>query len=53
MFSYDTDKKKKKKSKTNENSIQNEYRVRGDNIPESIKVTVERKQPENNDRERE
>ena len=53
MFSYDTDKKKKKKTKTNERDIQNEFRVRGDNIPESVKVTVERKQPENNERERE
>ena len=53
MFSYDTDKKKKKKTKTNERDIQNEVRVRGDNIPESVKVTVERKQPENNERERE
>lgn len=53
MFSYDTDKKKKKKTKTNERNIQNEVRVRGDNIPESVKVTVERKQPENNERERE
>ena len=52
MFSYDTDKKKKKKTKTNERDIQNEVRVRGDNIPESVKVTVERKQPENNERER-
>ena len=53
MFSYDTDKKKKKKTKTNERDIQNEVRVRGNNIPESVKVTVERKQPENNERERE
>ncbi len=53
MFSYDTDKKKKKKTKANERDIQNEVRVRGDNIPESVKVTVERKQPENNERERE
>ena len=53
MFSYDTDKKKKKKTKTTERDIQNEVRVRGDNIPESVKVTVERKQPENNERERE
>ena len=52
MFSYDTDKKKKKKTKTNERDIQNEVRVRGDNIPESVKVTVERKQPEHNERER-
>ena len=52
MFSYDTDKKKKKKTKTNERDIQNEVRVRGNNIPESVKVTVERKQPENNERER-
>ena len=51
MFSYDTDKKKKKKTKANERDIQNEVRVRGDNIPESVKVTVERKQPENNERE--